>query len=188
MSMEMTDKAPLQQHRVERKHHKKTRKRKNLWAVTLALGLILVILGSVLVSRLLTDRKIGREEVIHKTVTYSGFHREVKHGGNYFPRDIELYFAEEAGFLLIDGSCTSWGIEDKLWALQEGETVQLLLHPDGLHVMQMEVQGQVLLEFDYAQKRMRQDTLFRAGMGLLCYGVAALLVLQVQKSEKKKCV
>ncbi len=156
---------------------------KQQWIAWLLVVLILVGAGTVLVSGPFRGPRIQRHEAQERTLTYMGFYQEIR--PKYLTAEaVHLYFNEVETYLLLDGSCLSLTLEEKLWALRENTPVTVLVHPDGLSVMYMEVDGKVLLEFEDAQSQMRRDLWFEAGLGLLAYGMATVLI--VGKLKKKK--
>lgn len=54
--------------------------------------------------------------------------------------------------------------------------MQLLIHPDSGNVLQIQVEGETLLEFDYAQDQLWREVCFFPVVGILMLVVAVFLL------------
>ena len=54
--------------------------------------------------------------------------------------------------------------------------MQLLIHPDSGNVLQIQVEGETLLEFDYAQDQLWREACFFHVVGILMLVVAVFLL------------
>lgn len=82
----------------------------------------------------------------------------------------------------VDGVCSGHGLADRLEALPRGTQMELLLHPDSGAVLQIEAEGEILLEFDFALDQLWREAVLFAVLGLAMYaGDAFLLVSVIRK-------
>lgn len=76
----------------------------------------------------------------------------------------------------VDGCCLGYGLQEKLENLPSGTQMQLLIHPDSGAVLQIEVAGETLLGFGYAQDQLWGEALFFAGLGVFMFVCAVFLI------------
>ena len=76
----------------------------------------------------------------------------------------------------VDGCCLGYGLAEKLERLPAGTQMDLLIHPDSEYILQIEAEGLTLLDFDNAQNRLWNESLFFAGLGVLMYAVGVYMI------------
>ena len=94
-----------------------------------------------------------------------------KHGVKY----VNLEF-QDADTQMVDSCCLGYGLEEKLENIPSGTQMQLLIHPDSGNVLQIQVEGETLLEFDYAQDQLWGEAMFFPILGVFMFVCASFLI------------
>ena len=76
----------------------------------------------------------------------------------------------------VDGCCLGYGLQEKLESIPSGTQMQLLIHPNSGDVLQIEVAGETLLDFGYAQDQLWGEACFFAGLGVFMFACAFGLI------------
>ena len=132
-----------------------------------------VFIATVFVSKLSNNRVIPAEEANTLTVTYSGCDPSYGRGST---RYIDLEFTDHEE-LTIPGICSNKALVEQLESIPEGTKLNLLVHPKSEDVLQIENNGEILLEFDDAQSRIWKDAVGFAVLGVLVYFCAGFLLV-----------
>ena len=82
---------------------------------------------------------------------------------------IELFF-ENSEKEFICGVCVNKDLYKALDCLEEGTVLHMLINPDNNYIVELKSDEKEILNFDYAQKKLRQD-----GVGFLCLGFFMLV-------------
>ncbi len=148
---------------------------------TIALALILAVLGVVGVTEPLRSPRLQQQDAQKLTLSYTGYHMErtTKFGG----RAIWLYFTDTEYW--VDAACT-WGLADQLMELPKEIPMTILTEPDSGRVLQIEAQDRVLLDFDYAQQQIRMHSYVGLFLGVILYGILAVLLAVQFKNHKNR--
>lgn len=75
---------------------------------------------------------------------------------------------------------------EALEALPDGTELKLWVHPGTAGVLQIEVRGELLLEFEYAMNAVWTESLWSAGFGVLMYAGCAYIWYDVFVPKKQK--
>ena len=127
----------------------------------------------------ISNRKIHQSEAISLVATYSGCDPSYRRGHIKY---IDLEFIDHKE-LTVATSCSSLSLFEQLDKIPAGTPVHLLVHPKSENVLQLEVNGDILLEFHNAQDRIWNEALFFGALGLFMY--AAAIGLSVTMIRKK---
>ena len=118
-------------------------------------------------------RPIEKSAAEEKSAVYS--HYEEEYGPklrrsintlNY----IELFF-ENAEKELISGVCVNKDLYKALDTLEKGTVLHMLINPDNNYIVELKANEKEMLNFDYAQKMLRQD-----GVGFLYLAIFMLVL------------
>lgn len=119
------------------------------------------------------NQPVDRASAEERTAVYS--HYEEEYGPklrrsintvNY----IELFF-EGGENELIRGICANKDLYESLDCLEKGTTLHMLINPDNNYIIELRADEEEILNFDYAQKKLRQE-----GTGFLCLGIFMLVL------------
>ena len=127
----------------------------------------------------INNGKIHESEAISLVATYSSCDPSYRRGHIKY---IDLEFTDHKE-LTVATSCSSRSLLDRLDDIPAGTSVHLLVHPKSEYILQLEVNGDILLEFHNAQDRIWNDALFFGALGLFMY--AAAIGLSVAMIRKK---
>ena len=132
-----------------------------------------VFVATVFVSKLSVNRVIPVEEANKLIVTYSGCDPSYRRGSTKY---IDLEFSDHEE-LTIPGICSNKALVAQLESIPEGTKLNLLVHPKSEDVLQIESNGEILLEFDYAQTRIWKDAVAFAVLGVFLYICSGFLLM-----------
>lgn len=119
------------------------------------------------------NQPVDRASAEERTAVYS--HYEEEYGPklrrsintiNY----IELFF-EGGEKELIRGICANKYLYESLDCLEKGTTLHMLINPDNNYIIELRADEEEILNFDYAQKKLRQE-----GIGFLGLSVFLLVL------------
>ena len=128
--------------------------------------------AAVFVSEPFRNQKIDRENAIMLSAVFDSADQVYgKHGVLY----VDLEF-QDADTQMVANCCLGYGLEEKLESIPAGTRMQLLIHPDSGNVLQIQVEGETLLEFDYAQDQLWREACFFPVVGILMLVVAVFLL------------
>lgn len=134
--------------------------------------------AAVFVSEPFRNQKIDRANAIMLSAVFDRVDRVY---GKYGVQYVDLEF-QDADTQMVAGCCLGYGLEEKLENIPSGTQMQLLIHPDSGEVLQIQVVGETLLEFDYAQDRLWREACFFPVVGVLMLAVAvSLLYVLIRK-------
>lgn len=147
-------------------------------------GLIFLICATVFIATVFVLKPANNgiipvSEALTLEVTYS-------HCDPFYQRghlryiDLEFDDYEE---LTVDGCCSNADLIEQLENIPAGTQVHLLVHPKSENVLQIEVAGDILLEFSDAQNRIWRESVSFAVMGLLMYLVAVGLLIGMTRKK-----
>lgn len=124
------------------------------------------------ISQPFLNRKIDVETAIMLSAVFDRADRIYgKHGVKY----VNLEF-QDADTQMVDSCCLGYGLEEKLENIPSGTQMQLLIHPDSGNVLQIQVEGETLLEFDYAQDQLWGEAMFFPILGVFMFVCASFLI------------
>ena len=153
------------------KHRKKSKLDKYECILLLVVGLLL---GTVFTFGMsYWNAAVDPEEAIAVTATYQGYNIDHRTRRNSVTRkriaEVDLKFTDHEE-LSIDGSCADDALLASLDALQKGDTLDMLVHPNGGDtILAITADGKTLLAFKDTMKRLSVERWGFFGLGLLCY-------------------
>ena len=151
--------------------------------VLIVLGLLIGIVFGVFSPRWYAP--IAREDAIAETLQFESWTQlHDRRGGS---RGVKLTFSNgETHF--IDESCENDALTEKLNALQSGETIYLLMRPDGT-ILSLNAAGETILDFDSAQQKLaakgKQYACIGA-FGFFCVGIGIINIHIIRKKLKRR--
>lgn len=139
----------------------------------------ILFMATVFVLQPANNRIVSESEAISVVATYSDW--KPIYGRRYDIRGIDLEF-DDYEELTVDGSCSNSDLIKKVESVPSGTKMHLLVHPQSDNVLQIDVNGDMLLEFSDAQNRIWRESVAFAAMGLVMYGIAiALSISMIRK-------
>ena len=146
---------------------------------------ILLVIAGLLMGTVFTfgmgywNESIAPEEALSVTAEYTG--HEVDYGRRRSINEIDLLFADH-GQLTIAGCCISSKLLDALASLKKGDTLDMLVHPNGGNtVLSITAQGETLLAFEDAMQRLSVERWGFLSLGLFAYlwaGIGAYCLIK----------
>lgn len=151
-------------------------------AVLIALGLLIGIVFGVFSPRWYAP--IAREDAIAETLQFESWTQ--LHNRRSRSAGAKLTFSNgEARF--IDESCENDAVFEKLNALQSGETIDLLTHPDGT-ILSLNAAGETILDFDFAQQKLERkgkQLAYIGAFGFFCAGVGIVNIIRKKPMRRR---
>lgn len=151
-------------------------------AVLIALGLLIGIVFGVFSPHWYAP--IAREDAIAETLQFESWTQLHNRRGS--SADAKLTFSNgEARF--IDESCENDAVFEKLNALQSGETIDLLTHPDGT-ILSLNAAGETILDFDFAQQKLERkgkQLTYIGAFGFFCAGVGIVNIIRKKPMRRR---
>ena len=177
----------------QHKYNKRSRKKESLADIPLWMCIVFIVLGGVLggiftYNCLYLNQIIDREEAIVATGRFDSY--EFSYGKGGAVSEVRIDFIDR-GELYID---TAYHVEmdEKLEALEKGEQLNMLLHPNSEAIWELTTEKSVILSFDDAKSRTQFENgffmFFLVGLCLICIsmGVIALFVKYFDYKKKKR--
>ena len=158
------------------KRRKKTKLDRYECILLVIVGLLLGTVYTVGMSYWNAD--IEPQETIAVTGAYQGYdidYRRERNGGiRKRIAEVDLQFNDHEE-LSIDGSCADDDLLAALDALQKGDTLDMLVHPNGGDtILSITAEGETILAFEDAMKRLSVERWGFFGLGVFCYVCAGL--------------
>lgn len=151
-------------------------------SVLIALGLLIGIVFGVFSPRWYAP--IAREDAIAETLQFESWTQLHNRRGS--SAGAKLTFSNgEARF--IDESCENDAVFEKLNALQSGETIDLLTHPDGT-ILSLNASGETILDFDFAQQKLERkgkQLTYIGAFGFFCAGVGIVNIIRKKPMRRR---
>ena len=171
----------------------KSKKKEKIADIPLWMCIVFIVLGGVLgsiftYSCLYLNQIIDREEAIVATGRFDSY--EFSYGKGGAVSEVRIDFIDR-GELYID---TAYHVEmdEKLEALEKGEQLNMLLHPNSEAVWELTTEKSVILSFDDAKSITQvETTIFMIVLVAFCIvcismGVIALFVKYFDYKKKKR--
>lgn len=151
-------------------------------SVLIALGLLIGIVFGVFSPRWYAP--IAREDAIAETLQFESWTQLHNRRGS--SAGAKLTFSNgEAHF--IDESCANEAVFEKLNALQSGETIDLLTHPDGT-ILSLNAAGETILDFDFTQQKLERkgkQLTYIGAFGFFCAGVGIVNIIRKKPMRRR---
>ncbi len=155
----------------------------NRW-VALVMALISIFMGTVFSSIIYLNQPIDREEATKLNcvfVDFGGGHKKLKGGTT----DITLRFNDDS-FQSIKNYCISDELIEKLKTTPSGTEFEMLINPKNNYVIELIANDEVLLDFDYAQKELEQESVGFFYLGIVMYVFSIIFIIQAILDFRKK--
>lgn len=125
------------------------------------------------------------EDAIAVSATYDGYEIHYGRGKRSSHRNnintVDLLFTDYEQ-LTIDSSCINAGLLDRVYSLQKGDTLDMLVHPNGGDtLLSVTATGESILAYDDAMKMLSVERWGFFAIGLFCYlgaGVGAYYLIK----------
>lgn len=151
-------------------------------AVLIALGLLIGIVFGVFSPRWYAP--IAREDAIAETLQFESWTQLHNRRGS--SAGAKLTFSN-GDMRFIDESCENDAVFEKLNALQSGETIDLLTHPDGT-ILSLNASGETILDFDFAQQKLERkgkQLTYIGAFGFFCAGVGIVNIIRKKPMRRR---
>ena len=169
----------------------KSKKKEKIADIPLWMCIVFIVLGGVLGSIstyncLYLNQIIDREEAIVATGRFDSY--EFSYGKGGAVSEVRIDFIDR-GELYID---TAYHVEmdEKLEALEKGEQLNMLLHPNSEAIWELTTEKSAILSFDDAKSRTQFENgffmFFLVGLCLICISMGVFALLAKYFEYKKK--
>lgn len=151
-------------------------------SVLIALGLLIGIVFGVFSPRWYAP--IAREDAIAETLQFESWTQLHNRRGS--SAGAKLTFSN-GDIRFIDESCENDAVFEKLNALQSGETIDLLTHPDGT-ILSLNAAGETILDFDFAQQKLERkgkQLTYIGAFGFFCAGVGIVNIIRKKPVRRR---
>lgn len=152
------------------------------YSVLIALGLLIGIVFGVFSPRWYAP--IAREDAIAETLQFESWTQLHNRRGS--SAGAKLTFSN-GDMRFIDESCENDAVFEKLNALQSGETIDLLTHPDGT-ILSLNASGETILDFDFAQQKLERkgkQLTYIGAFGFFCAGVGIVNIIRKKPMRRR---
>lgn len=140
---------------------------------------ILLLIAGLLMGTVFTvgmsywNAAVDPEEAIAVTATYDGYEIHYGRGKRSSHRNnintVDLLFANHER-LTIDSSCINADLLDRVYSLQKGDTLDMLVHPNGGDtLLSITADGKTILAYEDAMKMLSVERWGFFALGLFCY-------------------
>ena len=140
---------------------------------------MLLFVGTVFTTGPLRNREIERDEALAVAGTFERVDPAYNKGNLKY---IDLVFSDGEE-QTIDGCCVRQGLEERLEQIPAGTQMRLLVHPKSNCVLQLEVNGQILLDFDNAQEYLWQEAMAFMWLGAFMYAVTVYFIVRMVRKK-----
>lgn len=142
--------------------------------VAVIFSVLCLIMTTVFINAFFTNTPIDKADAEEKTAVYS--HYEVEYGpriSRYSTNNLDYIFLffENGEKEFIRGVCANKDLYKALDCLEEGTVLHMLINPENNYIVELKADEEEILNFDYAQKKLRQN-----GAGFLCMGIFMLVL------------
>ena len=127
---------------------------------------------------------IAREDAIAETLQFESWTQLHNRRGS--SAGAKLTFSN-GDIRFIDESCENDAVFEKLNALQSGETIDLLTHPDGT-ILSLNAAGETILDFDFAQQKLERkgkQLTYIGAFGFFCAGVGIVNIIRKKPMRRR---
>jgi hypothetical protein len=166
------------------------RKVKNDIPVTTAIFLLVVglLLGSICVFGMQHwNKPIEKDEALPVSATFESYH--VSYTKRFSIKEIKIIFSDYDP-IYIDSACANDDILSAVKSLRQGDTLEMLIHPNSNTAWELEHNGNIILPFENAQHNIKIESHGFFFLGLFMYFCAAYaaisLLTKCAKHKKRK--
>ncbi len=141
--------------------------------VAVVFAVLCLIMTIVFSNTFFSNKPIDKTVAIEKTAVYN--HYEEEYGWQtrraYNSLNYIVLFFESSEKEYIHGECADKELREALEALKKNTELHMLINPNNNYIIELKANEKELLNFDYAQKQLRQE-----GIGFLCLAVFLLVL------------
>ena len=141
--------------------------------VAVVFAVLCLIMTIVFSSTFFANKPIDKTAAEEKVAVYN--HYEEEYGWQtrraYNSLNYIVLFFENGEKYYIHGECVNKELGEALEALEKGTELHMLINPDNDYIIELKTDKSELLNFDYAQKKLRQE-----GVGFLCLAIFLLVL------------
>ena len=151
-------------------------------SVLIALGLLIGIVFGVFSPRWYAP--IAREDAIAETLQFESWTQLHNRRGS--SAGAKLTFSN-GDMRFIDESCENDAVFEKLNALQSGETIDLLTHPDGT-ILSLNAAGETILDFGFVRQKLERkgkQLTYIGAFGFFCAGVGIVNIIRKKPMRRR---
>lgn len=116
------------------------------------------------------NAEVAQKDMIRKEVTFTSYKETF--GKRHTTKGIYIYFSD-CEQLYIDGVCVNDKLRTDLRSIKSGTKVTLMIHPNSDTILDMRVDGYVILEFNNVQDKLSTEKDGFFVLGLMLYVIAA---------------
>lgn len=145
----------------------------------IALICITIFIATVFTLQPVNNRIVSESEAISLLATYSGCDPSYRRG---YIKYIDLEF-EDYEELTVDNCCSNSDLVEQLDNIPVGTKMHLLIHPKSKNVLQINVNGDIFLEFHDTQTRIWREAAAFAVIGLFMYIAAVGLLIGIIRKK-----
>ena len=153
----------------------------NRW-IALVMALISIFMGTAFSSTRYFNQPIDRKDATQLNCTYK---ESIVHTQRGSIREIKLLF-HDGSAQYIDGSCSKYELSEKLKIIPSGTKFKMLVNPNNDYIVELIVNDEVLLNFDYAQKQLERNGVGFFYLGIVMYVFAVIFIIQAILDFKKE--
>ena len=154
----------------------------NRW-VALVMALISIFMGTVFSSMLYPNQPITREEATQIIGDFKEAEGYRKLKGGY--TEVSLFFYDEQR-QYISSCCVTDELLEALKKIPIGTEFKILVNPNNDYVVELIAEDVILLDFDYAQKALKNNSIGFFAFGIVMYIFAIIFIVQAVLDFKKK--
>lgn len=115
-----------------------------------------------------TNRHIERTDAYEKTAVFDCY--EIQYGRRHSLNYLTLFFEDDKQ-QDIRGCCVQQSLTEKVKNLEKGTELHMIINPNNNYIIELRTDTKELLNFDYAQKMLRQE-----GVGFLYLAIFMLVL------------
>ncbi len=147
-------------------------------------GAIILIVGGLIMGTVFIfgmyywEGSVPKGEAIFVKATYASYTEEYMGRSNYF----ELYF-EDHKRLDIRTVCCSDEVSQSVYSLKPGTILNLYIHPRSNAILELIDNGNVIIEYDEAIKKLSSNVKAFRVFGLILYSWAVLGIIKIIRKE-----
>lgn len=112
---------------------------------------------------------IDQKDAIHKEATFDSY--KEKTGKRNSTKEICVYFLDSEQ-LYIDGECVNDLLRNELSVIDAGTKVALMIHPNSDTILDMRVNGNIILEYYDVQEKLSAEKDTFLVLGIILYAMA----------------
>lgn len=125
---------------------------------------------------------VSRDEAIPATATIQSI--EEQYGQRHHLKEVRVEF-QDRDPLYIDGSCARSDLLEALRQISTGTAVSLRIHPNSNTILDMQVDGISLMDFEQSVKTLNTETTGFMYVGIFCFLTALVGLVNLYLQRKR---